>query len=75
MARFDNTVGSLQRLTAAIAGVPVPGAGQSTQSARSNNSDSLAQSMIDVLQKEDYNAIKIALLCDKLITKFKGRSV
>jgi hypothetical protein len=73
MGRFDRTTESVKQLAQALSALP--GAVPSNRPQPASNNDDLVKRIVDVMQREDYNAIKVALLCDKLITKYKGRAV
>lgn len=71
MARFEQTLKNLKAIAALM---PVATAAPSA-AAPAGNSEGLEKQLLSILVKEDYVAVKIALLCDKLITKYKGRAV
>ncbi len=72
MARFAQTLAILKEIgghmPAVTAGIPRTSAG------RMSRKDFVEQ-LMDILQREDYDSIRISLLTDKLIRKYRGRAV
>lgn len=69
MARYEGTLKNLKQIAALM---PAANAAVSMQ----GGSDvDFAKKLLAVLSKEDYTAVRIALLVKKLTTKYKGRAV
>lgn len=71
MARFKQTLENLQAIARLM---PTASAAPATPAAGISQ-NALEKMLIRVLQKEDDAAQRIALLVNKLITKYKGRAV
>ena len=76
MARFKQTLDNLQ----AIASHMPSAMAASSLSDRANKTSKdkvsdLEKTLIDIFQREDAVTVRIALLMDKLIAKYRGRAV
>ena len=70
MARFEKTLGNLLAIRKNL-----PTGAQVKRTVADPAEEALAKNLIAILRNEDSRAVRIALLIDRLITKYGGRSV
>lgn len=71
MARFQKTLENLERMAKIIPAAMVA----TSAPTEAPSGDPLVKQLVAILRREDYDAVRLSLLVDKLITKYKGRAV